>query len=109
MGIYRAGCSCELALETGELVLISLGKEFDIRIYKMGGLLSLLGIPGETIWKSNNSASKIAKSFNWEIERFTGGRDRGLFFDKKLLLDGIVNKLMDCKSIKEIKERINRE
>jgi hypothetical protein len=81
------GTFCQIKLDSGERVFISIYKPMQVKISKMW-----LGIlPGKTIWGPKSIYETLK-----------------LFFDKnkasKNVLDMVIEKILDCKSTEEIKK-----
>jgi len=81
---------CQIKLESNERILISIAQP-GVKILKLnfGGL-----IPTQTIWESND-VPKMVKLFADENQ------------PEKPLLDAIIAGLIDCKTIVEIKQKLN--
>lgn len=99
-------CYCSIKLSSGERILISIANtpRIEVRIYKMNfwGL-----IPGEVVWEWQASGpgnyadppnlNDISHDLDTLIELFANPSN-----PEKHLLDGIKDKLIQCKSIAEV-------
>ena len=84
------GMFCQIKLESGERILISIAQN-GVKIFKLG----FMGmIPVKTLWESNDIAHIV--------EIFADPAN-----PEKPPLDAIRDELIDCKSIKEILDKIN--
>lgn len=98
-------CYCQLKLDSGERILVSIGRGHDgttatIKIFRL-----LLGmIPTSTVWESDNIGREVARlylhSVEWErlVKEVRSQTD---------ILNLFRDDLIRCKSIAEVRERLS--
>lgn len=86
----RAGTFSQLNFDNGEKILISIAQN-GVKISKLG----FLSFPTKTIWESNNLDDAFKIFMNGDYTNSLG------------LLDSIIDKLINCNSINEVKQKLN--
>lgn len=87
----RMGTFSQLNFDNGEKIFISIAQS-GVKISKIG----FLSFPTKTIWQTNNLDDAFKIFMNGDTTKPLG------------LLDSIINKIIDCNSIDEVKEKLKR-
>ncbi len=87
----KAGTFSQLDFDNGEKIFISIAQS-GVKISKIG----FLSFPTKTIWQTNNLDDAFTIFMNGNYTNPLG------------LLDSIIDKLIDCNSIEEVKQKLNR-
>lgn len=87
----RSGTFSQLNFDNDEKIFISIAQN-GVKISKVG----FLSFPTKTIWETNNLDDAFKIFMN------------GDYTNPSKLLDSIINKLIDCNSIEEVKQKLNK-
>lgn len=87
----RSGTFSQINFDNGEKILISIAQN-GVKISKLG----FLSLPTKTIWQTSNLDDAFKIFMN-------GDNTKPL-----LLLDSIIDKLINCNSIDEVKQKLNK-